>query len=503
MTFTRVSLMVATVSAAAIIPAISGAQTTATKPNIIYIYADDLGYGEIGPFGQKKIKTPNLDKFAAEGMKFTSHYTGTPVCAPARCNLLTGLHSGHAVVRGNYELGGYEDEKEGGHFPLPPHTLTVGKVLQQQGYVTGCVGKWGLGMHDTSGAPNRQGFDYFFGILDQKQAHNFYPTHLWENGERYPLDNEYVNVHENRGKKNPNVNFAKYHKGDHASDHMTSKALQFLADNKDKPFFLYYANPLPHASLQPKQEYVEPYLDQFEEKGPHLGNGYAPHATPRAAYAGMISQLDAEVGMLMDKLKELGLDENTLIMFSSDNGPTFNVAGVDTEFFNSAGDLRGRKGDVYEGGIRVPTLARWPGKIAPGSVTDHRSAQYDFLPTVADLLNVELPEPVDGISYLPTLLGKDGQKNHDYMYWEFPERGGKQAVTRMPWKIVKTNMRKNPDAAWELYNLESDPGEKSNVAHQHPDIVKELDALAREAHWHPQTKEWEFVDPKFETDEEN
>lgn len=492
---------------------------SARRPNIIYFYADDLGYGETGAYGQKKIRTPNVDRLAAEGMKFTRHYTGTPVCAPARCNLLTGLHSGHAVVRGNYEMGGYTDETEGGQMPLPPHTQTLGTLLKSAGYATACVGKWGLGMTQTSGHPNRQGFDYFFGYLDQKQAHNYYPTHLWENETRYPLNNKFVNVHDPAMKGVTNVNFDRYQTGDHAVDHITSKALTFLEANRDKPFFLYFSTPLPHVSLQPKKEFLEPYLKEFADGTPgalspqagpdtdppflaNAGPTYAPHPHPRAAYAAMISMMDHDLGLLMAKVKELGLDENTIIMFSSDNGPTFDVGGVDTRFFDSAAGRRGSKASVYEGGIIEPMIARWPGQIKAGSVTELMSAQYDVLPTLCDLVDIPMEKPVDGISFLPTLLGKGQQKTHDYFYWEFPERGGQQALTKGDWKIVKQKMRNKPHAAWELYNLKTDPAEQNDLAAAHPDRVKELAELAREAHWHPAVHEWEFVDPKFTTSPE-
>lgn len=486
---------------AAIIPVNASAQNSnansGDKPNIIYFYADDLGYGETEPYGQTKIRTPNVARLAADGMKFTRHYTGTPVCAPARCNLLTGLHSGHAVVRGNYEFGGYPDEEEGGQMPLPPRTQTIAHILKDQGYATGCVGKWGLGMVGSSGQPDRQGFDYFFGYNDQKQAHNYYPTHLWENNQHYPLKNDYVYVHENRGKKDPNVDFDKYQHGDNAYDQITSKAVSFIDNHKDGPFFLYFATPLPHVSLQPKAEFLEPYLKEIKEDGPYLGNkGYAAHPHPRAAYAAMITMMDAQLGAVMDKVKELGLDENTIIMFSSDNGPTFDVGGVDTDFFNSSGGLRGRKASVYEGGIREPMIARWPGKIKPGSTTDLLSAQYDVLPTLCEILGVTPEKPVDGISFLPTLLGKTAdQKTHKWFYWEFPERGGQQAVRNGEWKAVKQNMRKHPDTKWELYNLKDDPAESNNIAAQHPEVINEIDAIAKEAHWHPIVTDWEFVDP--------
>jgi len=467
-------------------------------PNIIYIYADDLGYGEIGPYGQTKIQTPNLDKLAAEGIKFTRHYTGAPVCSPARSSLLTGLHTGHAVIRGNHEFGTHADAREGGQMPLPPHTVTIGTVLQNAGYATACVGKWGLGMAQTSGHPNRQGFDYFFGYLDQKQAQNYYPTHLWENDQPFPLYNNYRNIH--AAKKQPGSKPASaYQQGDHAADHISSKALTFIAEHKEKPFFLYYTPTMPHLALQPKQEYLEKYLGKFPDYKPYDGSqGYAPHDHPRAAYAAMISMLDADVGKIMSSLRELGIDDNTIVMFSSDNGPTTDIGGVDTQFFNSTAGLRGRKRDLYEGGIRMPMLARWPGHIKPGMITDHVSAQYDVLPTIAELLDLELEPPYDGISFLPTLLGKPAeQKQHDYLYWELNEKGGSVAVTRWPWKAIRTGVVENINAPWQLYNLESDPEEKSDVAGQHPDIIKELDAAAKEAHWHPANREFEFIDPKF------
>lgn len=469
-----------------------------SKPNIIYFFADDLGYGDTGPYGQKKIHTPNMDRLAAEGVRFTQHYTGAPVCAPSRCMLLTGMHSGHSVVRGNYEMGGFEDEREGGQMPLPPNTYTIGRMLQSQGYATACVGKWGLGMTQTFGHPNRQGFDYFFGYLDQKQAHDYYPTHLWENEERYALNNEWVNIHGYRGNKEGERDFAKYQQGDHAVDHITSKALDFLDANHDKPFFLYYATPVPHLSLQPKKEFLDRYVKEFGEEEPYLGNaGYAPHPSPRAAYAAMISQVDDDLGKLMAKVKELGLDENTIIMLSSDNGPTYN-GGVDVKFFDGTAGLRGQKTDLYEGGIRVPMIARWPGKFAAGVVTDHRSAQYDVLPTLAEVTGVKLEHEIDGISLLPTLTGKGAQPEHEYMYWEYPASGGQVAVTKGEWKIIRTGVRKNRDAPWQLYNLAKDRAEKNDVSAEHPEVVAELAAYAKEAHWHAIVREWEFIDPVFD-----
>jgi len=354
-------------------------------------------------------------------------------------------------------------------------------------------------MTQTSGHPNLQGFDYFFGYLDQKQAQNYYPTHLWENDQPFSLNNKYRNIH--AAKKNPgSIPAVEYQQGDHAADHITSKTLAFIAEHKTEPFFLYYTPTLPHLALQPKQEFLEKYLGKFPDDKPYDGSqGYAPHDHPRAAYAALISMLDADVGKIMASLREHGLDDNTIVMFSSDNGPTTDIGGVDTNFFNSSAGLRGRKRDLYEGGIRMPMLARWPCHIAAGTSTDHVSAQYDVLPTIADLLDLELEPPYDGISFLPTLLGKPAeQKQHDYLYWELNEKGGSVAVTRWPWKAVRTDVVENRNAPWQLYNLESDPEEKSDVAGQHPDIIKELDAAAKEAHWHPTNREFEFIDPKFE-----
>lgn len=493
-------LMTLAISGILCAPCVGQAASDAKPPNIVYFYADDLGYGQVGAYGQKKIRTPNIDKLAAEGIKFTRHYASAPLCSPSRASLLTGLHTGHSTIRFNYEFGGYTDDTERGQMPLPPHSITIGNILQDAGYVTGCVGKWGLGMADTSGHPNRQGFDYFFGYLDQKQPHTYYPTHLWENSTKVPLDNEYIDVHELQGKPDPDVDFARYQNGDHAYDHMSTRALSFIEKNKDRPFFLYFATPLPHNSQQPKPEYLEPYLKELTEDKPYLGEKrYAPHEHPRAAYAAMISMVDADLGRIMAKLQELGLDENTLVIFSSDNGPSSDIGGVDGKFFNSSGGLRGHKGSLYEGGIREPMIARWPGHIAPGTTTDLPSAQYDVMATFCDLTGVSGPELNDGISFLPTLLGKaDAQKRHKYLYWEFPGKGGSQAVSKENWKIVRRKVNGDPNTAWELYDLKSDPLEKNNVAAEHPGLVKEMAGYAEEAHWTPVYREWEFIDPKRE-----
>lgn len=464
------------------------------KVNIIYIFADDLGYGELGAYGQEKIKTPHLDQLAKEGIRFTQHYSSAPVCAPSRCMLLTGKHPGHAYIRGNYELGEFSDDMEGGQMPLPEGTKTVGHLLQNNGYRTGIIGKWGLGMHNTTGSPNLQGFDYAYGYLCQKQAHNYYPTHLWENGRWDTLNNPPISVHQ---RLKPETPFEYFIGKEYVVDHMTDKALKFIQQQKNQPFFLYLAFPIPHLSLQVPNAALSPYLGKFVEE-PYTGDkGYTPHPYPLSAYAGMISYLDQQVGLVMEALKKQNLDENTLIMFSSDNGTTFKVGGVDAVFFNSTQGLRGLKTELYEGGIRVPFIARWKGKIAPGQQSDHVSVQYDLMATLADLLKIEAPDN-DGISYLPTLLGqKQLQKQHPYLYWEYPENGGQIAVRLGDWKAVKMKMKTNPKAPWELYNLTTDRAEQKDVASEQPALLRQLEEIVQQSHVPSHIKEWEFVSPKF------
>lgn len=467
------------------------------KPNVIYIYADDLGYGELGAYGQQKIKTPNLDKIAKEGIKFTQHYASAPVCAPSRCMLMTGKNSGHSYIRGNYELGGFEDENEGGQMPLPEGTFTIAKLMKQAGYTTGAIGKWGLGMSTTTGDPNKQGFDYFYGYLDQKQAHNFYPTHLWENGKWDTLKNPYIQVHKPLAKDAPDSAFDYFKGKEYSVTKMAEKTFDFIKENRKKPFFLYLPYTGPHVSLQAPDEAVKEYLGQFDEK-PYRGeNGYASALYPRATYAAMITYMDEQVGRIMKLLKELGLDKNTIVMFSSDNGATFKAGGADTEFFNSFGGLRGKKQDLYEGGIREPFIARWPGKIPAGKVTNHISAQFDMMATLSEITGVKAWDN-DGISLLPTLMGNDNkQKKHDYLYFEFPEKGGQVAVRMGDWKGVKSNMKKNKNAPWEIYNLHTDEKETTDVAVQHPELAKKFEEILKKEHQTSHIKDWEFIDPKF------
>ncbi len=466
------------------------------KPNIIYIYADDLGYGELGCYGQAKIQTPNIDLLAKEGMKFTQHYSGAPVCAPSRCMLMTGKHAGNSYIRGNYELGGFEDDKEGGQMPLAEGTYTIASMLKERGYATAMVGKWGMGVTNTTGSPLKQGFDYYYGYLDQKQAHNHYPTHLWENDQWDTLNNNYIYVHKALDPATAtDKDFNFFEGNEYAPGKITEKAIGFIEKNKEAPFFLYLPYTLPHLSLQVPQEYVKQYIGKFDEKPYYGNNGYASTKYPLSTYAAMISYLDEQVGIVMQKVRALGLDNHTIIMFSSDNGATF-TGGMDARFFNSTGGLKGYKMDLYEGGIRVPFIVRWPGKIKANNTTNHISAQYDILPTLAALTG-KANNSTDGISLLPLLLGQEHQQQkHSFLYFEYPENGGQVAVRMGKWKGVKRDSRKNIQATWELYDLDKDPAEKNNLADAKPEIVKEIELIAKREHHHPHVVEWDFIDSK-------
>jgi len=430
------------------------------RPNIIFILADDLGYGDLGCYGQRAIRTPNLDRMAAEGMIFTDCYAGSTVCAPSRCCLMTGLHTGHAFIRGNDRI------------PLRPSDVTVAELLQQAGYATGIVGKWGLGEPDTTGIPNRKGFDHWFGYLNQRHAHNYYPDYLWRDEEKVPLANEVEPVNPPGGVATKRVQYS--------HDLFTADALKFIGRNRRRPFFLYLAYTIPHANNEAKADGME-----VPSYGPYA-NEYWPN--PQKGHAAMITRMDADIGRLFARLKSLGLDRKTLVLFSSDNGP-HKEGGADPAFFDSNGVLRGHKRDLYEGGIRVPLIARWPGRIAAGSGSNHVCAFWDFLPTCCELAGIPAPRGIDGLSILPTLLGRpEQQPTHPYLYWEFHEQGKKQAVRMGDWKAVRLDVAKNPNGPIELYNLQRDMSEERDVADQHPEIVKQMAAIMISArspskHW--------------------
>jgi len=479
------------------------------KPNILLIMADDLGYGELGCYGQDVIQTPHIDNLARSGMRFTQFYTGAPVCAPSRCVLLTGKHTGHSYVRDNDEMrekGDVWDFQKASHDPnlegqrpLPEGTRTIGTQLQQAGYVTACIGKWGLGGPTSEGAPNKQGFDFFYGYNCQRQAHTYYPLHLWKNEIKDTLYNRLVvpgtQLDKGADPYEPD-HYKKYNQQEYAPAKMLEEALAFMDNNQHQPFFLYYATPIPHLPLQAPKEWVDKYHSILGEEAPYTGDrGYFPARYPRATYAAMISYLDDQVGSLVAKLKELGLYENTLIIFTSDNGPTY-TGGADTPFFNSARPFKTEygwgKGFTREGGIRVPMIASWEGHISPGAESNHISALWDILPTLCDVTGAGIPDDTDGISMVPELTGQV-QDQHAYLYWEFPGYGGQQAVRMNDWKAIRSDIRKgNMDI--ELYYLKEDIQEQNNVAEQYPEVLMKMEQIMKEARF-PSA-----VHPLFETD---
>lgn len=458
----RISLCFFLLSVAfACLPAIALADTR--KPNIIYILADDLGYGDLSCYGQTKFATPNLDRMAAEGMRFTQHYAGSTVCAPTRCVLMTGLHTGHCVIRGNAEV------QPIGQQPMPGDTVTLPKLLKAAGYATGAFGKWGLGYPGSEGDPLNQGFDEFFGYNCQRNAHTYYPTWLYDNDQQIELD----------GKT-------------YAHDLIMDRALQFIRDHKDQPFFCYLPVTIPHAAMQVPEQYSAPFREKFPQFNGQIGR-YAGTEVDNAvaAFAGMMTKLDEDVGRVLALLQELKLDENTLVMFSSDNGPHVE-GGHQPDFFASSGPLRGKKRDLTDGGIRVPLIARWPGQIQPGKESSLISAHWDMLPTLCQLAGAQVPSDTDGISLLPTLLGAGKQPQHDYLYWEFHERGGKRAVRFGPWKGVQVQMKNNPDAPIAIYNIEEDIDESEDLSEQHPELVAKVRKLFDEAHVPSERFAWGF-----------
>lgn len=458
------------------------------KPNIIFIMADDLGVGDVGCYGQKYIRTPNIDGMARDGIRFTNHYSGAPVSAPARCCLMTGRHLGNSHVRNNFEIKS-DDPAEQGQMPLPENTVTVAGILKRAGYATAVIGKWGLGSMNSTGAPNKQGFDFFYGYNDQNHAHNHYPSFLWRNGEIEKLNNPEFTVHPkfNPDAAHPAEEYKQYTGKDYSLDLMTDEAIKFINNNRKKPFFLYLTYVVPHKAMQVPDESLEMYNGVFDEKPYIGGGGYTPHPRPYSAYAGMITRMDQKIGSVLEELKKLGIDENTIVIFTSDNGPA-GGGGTDSRFFNSSAGLRGAKSQVYEGGIREPFVVRWTGTIKPGSVTDLPSAHYDFLATIAELTGQKAPEN-DGISYLPTLLGNSKeQRLHEYLYWEF---GGQIGIRMGDLKGVKRFMR-NPNPAWEIYDLKSDPGETTNISDRHPELSARFDEIVKKrspSHHQP----WNFM----------
>jgi len=437
-------VLAAVASVALLSVPVAGAEP-AQKPNLVFILADDLGYGDLGCYGQETIATPNLDRLAAEGMRFTDHYAGSTVCRPSRLVLLTGYHTGHTPISSNAQ------------YWLTPEDLTVTELLKQAGYATGGIGKWALGIPGSTGMPHKQHFDLWVGYLDQGEAHNYYPEYLWRNDRKLPLEGNVVG-----DKARVSIERTTY-----SHDVMTDAALEFIGRHARRPFFLQAHYTIPHAN---------------NEGGRATGNGMAvpDHGVYRdrdwpeteKGFAAMVARLDGDVGRIIALLRELGIERKTLVLFTSDNGP-HQEGGHKLEFFDSGGPLRGFKRDLYEGGIRVPMIAWWPGRVEPGSVSDHPSAFWDFLPTACELAGVDPPQGIDGISYLPELLGK-AQKKHEHLYWQYR---GKEAVRKGRWKAVRLGPRK----PIELYDLDADLGEQKDVAGEHPEIVAELERTMKEA----------------------
>ena len=431
-----------------------------SSPNVIYILADDLGYGDLGCYGQKHFRTPGIDRLAEEGMRFTDHYAGSTVCAPSRAVLMTGIHTGHNHIRGNARL------------PLPDSVFTVAELFRKAGYATGAFGKWGLGLEGTEGVAYRQGFDEFFGFYHQGLAHRYYPSSLWRNDVEVRLDNDTA-------------------LREYAADLMHAESLEFIRKHQDEPFFLYIPCIIPHAELiAPEDSLLEKNRGKFLPEKVYEGNdyftdayrpnGYGSQEESHAVFAAMVQRLDRYVVEIMELLEELGLEDHTIVMFSSDNGPHAE-GGADPSYFGSSGPLTGIKRDFYEGGIRVPFIVRWPGVVEPGSESDHVSGFQDMLPTFSDLVGVETGQPVDGISMLPLLTGKGKQDKHEYLYWEFHEQQGKQAIRQGKWKAVKLKVGSGPDTPVELYDLTADISESNDVASEHPDKVEQMKQLFREA----------------------
>ncbi len=458
-----------------------------TKPNIVFILADDLGYRELGSFGQQLIRTPNLDKLASQGMRLTQHYCGNAVCAPSRCVLMTAKHPGHAIVRSN------KGTPPEGQWPIPDSEITLAEVLQQQGYVSGAFGKWGLGGPESSGRPLKQGFNRFFGYNCQSHAHSYYPSYLWSDEKHIELKNDppvpgHASLAKDADPADPK-SYNQFKGQDYAPDRINAQALEFIRQHKNEPFFLYYPTVIPHVALHVPDEELKPYLQLGWNDPPftrNKGYGYTPHFTPRAAYAAMITRMDRYIGNILNLLDELELADNTIVVFSSDNGTTHLEQEVDYLFFKSVGELRGLKGSLYEGGVRVPTLVRWPGHVQKGSSSNYISGFEDWMPTLLDLIGKAdaVPKNIDGISIAPTLLGRK-QAERPFLYREFTGYGGQQTIRVGDWKAVRQNLRKvrgKVKINTELYNIAEDISEKNNVADKHPEIVARLEKLMKQQH---------------------
>lgn len=494
-----------------LLPTLAGAE--ALRPNVVLILADDLGPGDLGCYGQQKIRTPNLDRMAAEGLVLTRHYCGNAVCAPSRSVLMSGMHPGHTWVRDNRGVAEPSTKSQGGipkvegQHPIAASAVTLAEVMASAGYVTGGFGKWGLGGPHTEGAPLKQGFARWFGYNCQGVAHNFYPVYLWDNDQVQRLNNPIFPSNDKlRADEDPTqeASYARFSGTEYSADLIAQQAIAFVRQHRDRPFFLYWPTTVPHVALQVPEDSLKEYRGKWPDAPYTGGKGYLPHFSPRAAYAAMITRMDREIGALMKQVSDLGLEEKTLFIFLSDNGPLngthAGLAGTDCDFFNSNQGLRDGKGTLYEGGIRSPGILRWKGQIAPGRRSEALSGFEDWLPTLAQLAGATLPDQaLDGTSLVPLLKGQQSV-GRPFLYREFAGYGGQACVIEGDWKLVKKNLAargrgkagkagkgaaakaQNLKPLTELYHLKSDPLEKRDVAAENPEVVAKLEALLRREH---------------------
>jgi arylsulfatase A-like enzyme len=461
------------------------AHAASDKLNVVFILADDLGWGELGCYGQKKIPTPNIDRLAAQGTRFTRHYSGAPVCAPSRCVLMTGRHLGHAEVRGNMQAKVRFPEFSEGQYPLTEGARTIAQSFQEAGYATGAMGKWGLGPVGSTGDPNRKGFDLFFGYNCQSVAHSYYPAYLWRNAEKIPINAKPIPGHAKVAEGE--VKLDDWIGGTYAPKLMIAEAEGFIKANAARPFFLYLPFIEPHVAMHPPRESVEKFPAEWDDEVYRGECGYLPHPRPHAGYAAMISDLDGYVGRVMDALEKSGVADRTLVVFTSDNGTThagkpgtyFHIGGADPKFFNSTADLRGYKGSVYEGGIRVPMIARLPGRIAAGAVNDTPGYFADWFPTLCDAAGFEKPPGLDGESLWPVLTGGKSAPRSKPMLWVFPEYGGQVAVQIGDFKLVRQNLKTKNPGPWEAYDLSKDRGEANDLAASRADLIDQAETILR------------------------
>ncbi len=473
----------------------------AERPNIVFILADDLGYGDVGCYGQQKIRTPHIDSLARQGLRFTQHYSGAPVCAPARCVLMTGQHLGHAEIRGNRDSG--NGRIFPGQWPLSDGVVTIAEVLRDAGYATGVFGKWGLGPSNTTGSPIKQGFDRFYGYNCQRNAHSYYPLFLDRNQREVRINAYPIPGHDR--KPTGDVRAEDYRSENYAPDLILQEALEFIDEHRQRPFFLYLPFVEPHVALQPPQEWLDAYPAEWDQQhGAYRGeNGYLPHPRPRAAYAAMISDLDEHVGKVIERLERHGLTKNTIVIFTSDNGPThggrdkrFHVGGAACTFFGSTGGLRGYKGSCYEGGLRVPCIVRWPGHTAAESETDLPSYFPDWFPTLTNIAGGSLPakQQLDGVDLTSLLEGGDAPPRTEPMIWDFNGYGGIVAIRDGDWKAIRRGTKQKKHFDWELYNLTTDRHETSDLSSQYPETVQRLEEAFRRT----RTAELDFPVPMYD-----